>query len=167
MQSFSLPLLADYRRPIVELDGIRTLIDTGAIIPVFSMPGRVVEKMLGGEKILSHKAFGGFGGSCYGDVYALKNFCFGKLVFRRFEVFVPEDNLLTFPYLLPATAFWGLVYAFDTKAAQMVVTVPDDEPLEREFCIKDLNGKLYAQLNGVLIQEQSIFLQGLEVGVLA
>ena len=44
MKEFSIPLKKDYERPVIELYNLSTLIDTGAIIPVFSMEVSNIKK---------------------------------------------------------------------------------------------------------------------------
>ena len=43
MVSFSLDLSKDYQRPIIKVDKIDAIIDTGAMIPTFSLPAPIIE----------------------------------------------------------------------------------------------------------------------------
>ena len=48
MKEFSIPLKKDYQRPVIELYNLPTLIDTGSVIPVFSIFPTTIEKILTG-----------------------------------------------------------------------------------------------------------------------
>ena len=58
MKEFSIPLKKNYERPIIELYKLDSLIDTGAVIPVFSIVPAVFEKYfedffsLGGQNFI-------------------------------------------------------------------------------------------------------------------
>ena len=110
MKEFSIPLLNGYHRPVIKLYNLKTLIDTGSIIPVFSIVHEVFEKYFESKKILDKGIIGGFGGNEVGAVYSIKNFKIGDLIFNDFEVFVPETPRLQFPFLLSATLFYGMDY---------------------------------------------------------
>ena len=44
MKEFSIPLKKKYERPIIEIYGLSALIDTGAVIPVFSIEPAIIKK---------------------------------------------------------------------------------------------------------------------------
>jgi hypothetical protein len=44
--------------------------------------------------------------------------------------------------ILPATMFSGLRYEIDDENHEFNVTVPDNEPTDRDLIIKDKNGRL-------------------------
>ena len=114
MKEFTIPLKKDYQRPVIELYKLPTLIDTGSVIPVFSIFPSIFEKYFESKLILENESIDGFGGKERGSVYSIKNFEIGELKFKDFEVFVPERPRLQFPFLLSATLFYGMDYEFDT-----------------------------------------------------
>ena len=158
MKEFSIPLLKGYHRPVIKIYNLKTLIDTGSIIPVFSIVPEVFEKYFESKKILDRGIIGGFGGNEIGSVYSIKNFQIGELIFNDFEVFVPETPRLQFPFLLSATLFYGMDYEFDTINGNFIVKMKDEQKFEREFKIRELHGQLYPQIDGILIQDVDIFL---------
>ena len=158
MKEFSIPLKKDYERPVIELYNLSTLIDTGAIIPVFSMEVSNIKKYFDIKLVLQDGFIGGFDGIVRGSVYSIKNFEVGKLIFNDFEVFVPREPKVKYPFLLSATLFYGMDYEFDTINGNFIVKMKDEQKFEREFKIKELRGQLYPQIDGVLIQDIDIFL---------
>lgn len=158
MKEFSIPMKKDYQRPVIELYRLSTLIDTGAVIPVFSIVPAVFEKYFETKLIFKNESIEGFGGKERGSVYSIKNFQIGELIFNDFEVFVPTRPKIQFPFLLSATLFYGMEYTFDTINGNFIVRMKDEQKFERDFKIKELNGKLYPQIDGVLIQDVDSFL---------
>lgn len=158
MKEFSIPLKKDYERPVIELYNLSTLIDTGAVIPVFSMEVPNIKKYFDIELVLKDGFIGGFDGMVRGSVYSVKNFEVGKLIFNDFEVFVPKKPKLQYPFLLSATLFHGINYEIDNINGNFIVRMKDEQKFERDFKIKDLDGRLYPQIDGVLIQDVDIFL---------
>lgn len=153
MKEFSIPLKRKCERPVIELYKLNSLIDTGAVIPVFSIDPAIIEKFFDIKLILETGFIGGFGGSEKGSVYSIKNFEIGELKFKDFEVFVPDIPKIQFPFLLSATLFYGMDYEFDTINEKFIVRMKDDQNLERDFKIKDLNGRLFPQIDGILLQD--------------
>ena len=158
MKEFSIPMKKDYQRPIIELYNLPTLIDTGSVIPVFSIYPPILEKYFEIKLILENESIEGFGGKERGSVYSIKNFKIGELIFNDFEVFVPRDPHLKFPFLLSATLFYGMEYTVDTINNNFIVRMKDEQSFERDFKIKSLRNKLYPQIDGVLIQDVDSFL---------
>ena len=158
MKEFVIPLIRKYERPIIKLYNLPTLIDTGAVIPVFSIIPAIFEKYFDTKLILKDEFISGFGGEERGSVYSIKNFEIGKLIFKDFEVFVPNEPRLKFPFLLSATLFYGMEYTFDTINGNFIVKMADKQKFERDFKIKELRGKLYPQIDGILIQDIDSFL---------
>lgn len=66
---------------------------------------------------------------------------------------MPDVPVTKHPFLLSASMFYGMEYDFNTFDSKFTVYIPDNIPLKREFKLKDLDGKLYAQVDGVLLQE--------------
>ena len=153
MKEFSIPLKKMYERPVIKLYRLSTLIDTGAVIPVFSIEPAIIEKYFDTKLILETGFIGGFGGREKGSVYSIKNFEIGELKFKDFDVFVPNKPKLRFPFLLSATLFYGMDYQFDTINEKFIVRMKDDQSLNRDFKIKDLDGRLFPQIDGVLLQD--------------
>ena len=158
MKEFSIPMKKDYQRPVIELYNLPTLIDTGSVIPVFSIYPSIFEKYFETKLILENYSIEGFGGEERGSVYSIKNFEIGKLIFKDFEVFVPREPHLKFPFLLSATLFYGMNYEIDNINEKFTVRMKDEQNFERDFKIKNLRGKLYPQSDGVLIQDVDSFL---------
>lgn len=159
MNEFSIPLNSKYARPVIELYKLPTLIDTSAIIPVVSIFPSVFEKYFDTRLILPNEHISGFGGHEKGSVYSIAEFKVGGLTFTDFEVFVPDEPRLKFPFLLSATLFHGMAYEVDTINQKFTVRMRDDQPLTREFKIREIRGELLPQIDGVLIQDADIFLQ--------
>lgn len=159
MPIVSIPLLQDYQRPVVEIYENWALIDTGAVVPVFSLHPKQVKKEFHGELAKSSIPIGGIGGNSMGDVYRLPSFSIDRLVYAPFEVFVPRKPLLNFPFLLPATMFFGMDYTIKNSSHEFIVDtgeIPLSVP--HEFKLLSLKGGLYPQIDGALIQEGGILL---------
>ena len=155
MKEFELPLSKDYQRPIIKINKLDAIIDTGAMIPTFSIPAPLVEQSFNAKKILSNSHVTGFGGKSYGDVYEIDSFKVGELEFKPFQFFVPNQLVTKHPFLLSASMFYGTDYDFNTIDNKFIVRVEKEEDLTRSFLLKDLEGKLYAQINDILLQETS------------
>lgn len=156
MKEFFLPLKKKYERPIIELYNLPALIDTGAVIPVVSIFPSILEKIFDVKIILRDKFIGGYE---KGSVYSISEFKIGEMIFENFEVFVPDEPKIKFPFLLSVTLFYGTDYEFDTINEKFIVRVEDEKFLRRDFKIKDLNGKLFPQIDGNLFQDTDIELQ--------
>lgn len=157
MTEFTIPLVNKIQRPVIQLQGSYALIDTGAFIPVMNYPKMIVERAFNATCITDKAEFGGFGGDCTGSIYGMKDFVIGQLTFNTFEFFVPDKQQLKYPLVLSSTMFYGMDYRFDTINGLFIVRVPDNIPLNREFKVANLRGKLMAQVDGVLFQENNDF----------
>ena len=158
MKEFSIPMKKNYYRPVIELYNLPTLIDTGSVIPVFSIFPTTLEKYFDINLILDNYSIESFGGEERGSVYSIKNFKIGELIFNNFEVFVPYRPKLQFPFLLSATLFFGINYEIDNINNNFIVKMNDEQNFEIDFKIKEIRGKLYPQIDGVLIQDIDSFL---------
>ena len=158
MKEFSIPLKKNYERPVIELYGLPTLIDTGSVIPVVSIFPSTIEKYFEVKLILENERIEGFGGEERGAVYSIKNFQVGELIFNDFEVFIPREPHIRFPFLLSATLFYGMEYTVDTINEKFIVRMKDEQNFERDFKIKSLRNRLYPQIDGILIQDVDSFL---------
>lgn len=163
MKEFSIPLIEKYSRPVVKLYGMPTLIDTGAVVPVFSMYPALFEKCFDVKIILQDQYIIGTHGKEKGAVYSISDFKIGELIFNDFEIFVPNEPRLQFPFLLSANLFHGMDYEFDTINQKFTVRMKDEQSLKREFKIKDLEWQLFPQIDGVLFQDVDIELQDCQI----
>lgn len=158
----SLPLEKERQRPVVELYGMQALIDTGAVIPMVSMPAKAVEKMFSAVKVKGNVSLGGIGGRSAGDIYAIPLFSIGEIKYEPFEVFVPYVSKITFPILLSSTLFYGMSYTVDTVEGKFIIDTKN-ALLKRKFRIKDLHGELYPQIDDTLIQDGSMLVEDLAI----
>ena len=69
------------------------------------------EKYFESKLILKDCFIGRFCGEERVSVYSIKNFKIGDLIFNDFEIFVPTEPRLKFPFLLNATLFleWSIL----------------------------------------------------------
>ena len=158
MKEFSLPLIEKYTRPVIELYKLPTLIDTGALIPVFSIFPTTLEKYFEINLLLPDEHITGFGGEEKGSVYSISKFQVGDLIFNDFEIFVPYKPKFQFPFLLSANLFHGMIYEIDTINQKFTVRMMDRQLLTRECKIKKIHGQLYPQIDGVLFQDVDMFI---------
>lgn len=142
-----------YKRPIIDLYGISTIIDTGAVIPTFSIAPFILERSFCGKKLIENISIGGFGGKSYGDLYSIENFKVGDINYSHLDVFVPYKPVTRHPFLLSATMFYGTNYSINTIDSKLIIEKNDAKLLNRDFRVRDLNGELYAQIDGVLLQD--------------
>ena len=164
MARIAIPMLKKFQRPIIELYGFNALIDTGAVIPMFSVPVTTVKEKFSAEKILEKHSIGGIGGESYGDVYRIDEFCVGELVYAPFDVFVPIEPNLKYPILLGAPLFHGMFYGFDTTENQFIIETKE-APLRRSFKLHELRGQLFPQIDDVFIQDSSLLLSNMPFGL--
>jgi len=156
MHKFSMKMSGE-QRPVIDLYGNAALIDTGAIIPMVYFPGELLKLAWNAELVISDVEIGGIGGKTKGDIYTLHNFIVGDFCFDALDVFVSNTRDTRYTYLLSATMFYGTNFSFnliDKENQTFTVEIPDSIPLHRDFRIKDLDGKIYAQVDGVLIQDE-------------
>ena len=150
VKEFFIDLIPSFQRPVINLYGMTTLIDTGAVIPTFSLSVELLKNMFNAKLIFQNAQIGGFGGNCFGDIYSLENFKVGKLIFDVLEVFVPKNSITKHPFLLSSTMFSGMDYDFDTINSKFIISLPEKMDFHREFHLKDLKGKLYTQTKMIL-----------------
>ena len=78
----------------------------------------------------------------------------GDLHFNRVEMFASKERITKYTFLLSATLFHGMKYDIDdTENQKFIVNVPDGLSLNRDFEIVNLKGQMYAQIDGILIQD--------------
>ena len=142
--SFSLALLQGTSRPIVDdLYGGMALIDTGAEIPVCTLPVATLKDLFEAEIRVQNTQITGFGGKDVGDVYSLKEFRFNNLIYPHLPVYVPRKCNFQFRWILSASMFDQLEYSINMKMHILTVTIPGDESPERRLHVYDRNGKLH------------------------
>ena len=143
---------------------MKALVDTGAVIPMLSMDAEELETKFRVKKISERHTIGGIGGETQGDVYRLEEFKIGELEYTPFDVFVPYEPSLKYPILLGAPLFYGMFYGFDTASNKFVIET-NDVPLKREFRLHELRGQLFPQIDGVFVQDSSLFLSNMPFGL--
>ena len=146
MNTFSLALDEVYQKPLVDLadwHNIDALLDTGALFPVWTAKEELLPK-LGARFIKADVPFSGFGGETKGNLYRLKEFRVGELIFPDMPV-VTSNEMAKEPYhmILSATMFQKLIYTIDDKNHALTIEIPEGENPERHMRIYDSNGKLY------------------------
>lgn len=143
--TFTQNLLYNTSRPIIEnFYGGLALIDTGADIPVCSLPEAILMKLFDAELKIKHINISGFGGEEYGNVYTIKLLQFKNLIYPNIPVFVPKNmHGLKFRWILSATMFDRLEYSFNMKRYTMTVNIPDDESNVKNLRVYDTNGNLH------------------------
>ena len=146
MKTFSLALDEIYQKPLIDLNDwydLDALLDTGALFPVWTAKESLLPK-LGGRFIKADVPFSGFGGETTGNLYRLKEFRIGDLVFPDLPI-VTSTEMEKEPYhmIISATMLQNLVYTIDDKNHRLTVEIPDDESPERHMRIYDSNGRLY------------------------
>ena len=153
MDTFSLDLLG-FKRPMIKLYGSPAIIDTGAVIPMTWLSPELLERAWDAELILQNQDISDIGGKAYGNIYSLKDFNIGNLCFDNIEFFVSKERISRYSFLLSATLFHGFKYDIDdTKNQKFIVHIPEGVSLHRNFEIISLEGQMYAQVDGVLIQD--------------
>ena len=142
MEQFTMNLIKSIQRPVIRLDsfhGIRAMLDTGAIYPVWVAPERSLVSLC--HVTLERKgiSFSGFGGSTQGNLYKLPIVQIGKLIFPNMRILTGNTDVPC-DMILSATMFKNLIYEIDDKNHKLNVTVPDDESLVRNIVIRNSRG---------------------------
>lgn len=164
MARIEIPMMAKYQRPIIKLYNKQTLIDTGAVIPMLSMDADDIEARFSAEKLLIGHTVGGIGGSSRGDVYRLGEFKVGDITYAPFDAFVPYEPSIKYPILLGAPLFYGMFYGFDTVNSKFIIET-NNVPLTRKFELRELHGQLYPQIDGIFVQDTTLFLSDMLCGI--
>lgn len=105
MKQFTLNLDERMQRPVIKHNKCDVLLDTGAEFPVWVAGERALFEMFKVTLVKKNASFTGFGGTAYGDVYKIKDFVLGELVYAGLDVIVCEDNSASYVMLLSATMF--------------------------------------------------------------
>lgn len=146
-EEFIIELDTNYQRPVVKINGFNALVDTGAKIPVVSLPEKVLEIVYHAECVIDNAQIKGFGGSCFGKVYKLQSLKIGKLIYPNLHVFVPDEPMDEFEIIISATMLNGLIYEINTRSGNMLIQVPDEEQCIRNLVLYDKNGQLHILIN--------------------
>lgn len=138
-------LVEDVSRPIIaNYYGGLALIDTGAEIPVCTLPVMVLEKMFQAELRMRNASITGFGGDDYGDIYTIGTIELQGIIYPNIPVFVPRRNrILGFRWILSATMLDRLEYNINMKTHTMTINIPDDESNVRNLRLYDKDGKIH------------------------
>ncbi len=147
ISQFVLNLDKRQQRPVILLDGLSALLDTGAYVPVWIADERVLRDALKAVLVKRDVTFSGFGGDTTGNLYRVPTFTLGSLIFSNMHIIASPMNEKSFSLILSATMFSGLSYEINDKTHKFTVTVPSDESYVRNLVIKDSNGKLYVLCN--------------------
>ncbi len=150
MKQFSLNLLENFNKPFVYLENffkIRALLDTGADFPVWTVDEIFLEK-IGGVKINSNISFGGFGGKTTGNLYRMKYFQLGDLIFPEMHI-VAKKLSLPCQMILSAPMFHDLIYEIDNVHHKLNIAIPDNKSNIKNLIIYDKEGKMYVACTAV------------------
>lgn len=135
-------------RPIIKLDyiftGCTALLDTGAIIPVWTKEVRLL-KELGAKLYKKDVPFSGFGGQTKGDLYKI-DLQLGKIIYPGLPVVVYEDNKIPGYFIFSATMFKNMVYTIDDVTKRFIVLLPDNQ-VSYNLQVVDSNGKIAVLVN--------------------
>ena len=137
VENMSRPMISDYY-------GGLALIDTGAEIPVCTLPPSILVSEFNATLRVERTSITGFGGNDYGSVYNLEMLRFKDLIYPNIPVFVPENkDALSFRWILSAAMFDHLEYTLNMKDYTITINIPDDESNIRNLRIHDKDGKLH------------------------
>lgn len=142
MKQFTLNLDQKLQRPVVVLDGILALLDTGAHFPIWTDDEDILVSLLNARLVKKGVEFGGFGGTARGNLYQM-TFIVGKLIYPNMYIISCSALNVPFHMILSATMFSRLIYEIDDRHHKFNVTIPDGESTVRRLVIEDLNGKLH------------------------
>ena len=131
----------DARRPIAELDwfdGCLAMIDTGAIIPVWtSTDNSLIE--IGATLERKDVSFGGFGGEAVGNQYRI-NFKLGNIIYVDMPIIAKQMNDLSCHMVLSATLFEKMIYTIDDINKTLEIKIFDNQPVRNLRLSNDKGG---------------------------
>lgn len=141
-------LVVGANRPIIELNeifkGCTALLDTGAIIPVWTKKDDLLEA-LGATLDKKNVSFSGFGGKTIGDLYKI-DLRLGKIMYPRLPIVVHEDNKIPGYFIFSATMFKGMIYTIDDITKKFIVILTDNQ-ICHNIKVVDSNGKITVLVN--------------------
>lgn len=158
MLEMTISLNRNTRRPIAMIDwfkGCRAMIDTGAIIPVWTASDNDL-KILGATLERKNVSFGGFGGEAKGNQYRI-NFKLDKLMYVDMPIIAKEMSDLSCHMILPATMFEKMIYTIDDINKKLEIKILDNQ-IVRNLRISNDKGSLSVYLAGTYetIEEYNI-----------
>ncbi len=136
-------LMGESLRPIIELDlfpGCLALIDTGAVIPVWTGEESQLAALKGARSTGRRESFSGFGGSVEGNIYEL-TLDFDGLYYIDLPIVASRMNDPWY-IRLPATLFDHMIYTIDNIHGIVIFETPDNQPV-RHLKYQDMNGRTY------------------------
>jgi len=170
--SFSLPLMKDNNaRPMAMLPAISflsddlrkntnkdvfqnfneykipVLIDTGAIIPIWTGSITLLKKF-GATFHKSKVPISGFGGATYGDAYNLPDLYIGKLHFKNIKI-VASSGLGNVPFymIISATMFRDLAYEINMIDYNLNIRMKNTDSFERKLIVYSKDKDSYENLS--------------------
>ena len=119
----AIPLDKNVKRPVICLDemfpGCTALIDTGALIPVWTKDVKVLEA-LGAEKYKSGIVFGGFGGDTVGELYRM-DLKLGEIIYPGIPIIAARDEKIPGYFLFSATMFEKMDYTISNSTKTFII----------------------------------------------
>lgn len=137
-------LMDESLRPIIEVGifpGCRALIDTGAVIPVWTAAESWLAGLESVHAMGRRGTVSGFGGSCEGNLYEI-TLDFDGLHYIDLPILASRMQNAPWHIILPATLFDHMVYTIDNIRRMVIFEVPDNQ-LVRHLKYRDKDGSLY------------------------
>ncbi|MCM1267880.1 MAG: hypothetical protein NC302_08250 [Bacteroidales bacterium] len=137
-------LIGGSLRPIIELDlfpGCLALIDTGAVIPVWTGEEEKLATLKGVSFTGKRETFGSFGSVNEGNVYEM-TWMFGNLHYIGMPIIAYRMEKLGCQIILPATMFGGMRYTIDNIRRELIIESGDNQPV-RNLKVLDSDGKTH------------------------
>lgn len=135
-------------RPIIKLDdifpGCTALLDTGAIIPVWTKDTELLKK-LGAVLHAKDVKFSGFGGETKGDLYKM-NLKLGNIIYPGLPIVVHNDDEIPGYFIFSATMFKDMIYTIDDIAKKIILIFKDNQVC-RNLSVVDTEGKIKVLVN--------------------
>lgn len=146
------------RRPIAQIDwfdGCLAMIDTGAIIPIWTLTDNDLIE-IGATLERKNVSFGGFGGEAVGNQYRI-NFKLGDIIYVDMPIIAKEMSDLSCHMILPATMFEKIIYTIDDIHKTLEIKILDNQ-IVRNLRMSNDNGGISVYLAGTYetIEEYSI-----------
>ncbi len=153
MKQFTYNLDKKLQRPVIVLQNIRILIDTGAKFPIWTSGEQAF--INAGGTIDSSKGevyFSGFGGKTSGILGRI-NFQLGNIIFPQMPIILNSSTDISADIILGASNFEGMIYQIDTITHKLNIDIPDDNVV-RNLAIRSDNGKTTVYLMHNVTQKE-------------
>lgn len=126
-----IPLDNKAERPILLLDeifeGCTALLDTGALIPMWTKSPEAFTTLYPDAKIKQKKArFSGFGGETVGQLYQI-DFQLRDLFYPQMHIMVCQDDNIPGYFLFSATMFSKMNYTIDNLSYELKICPHDNQ----------------------------------------